>query len=192
MKEKLLLLLKTYALSKKPTLLASGVHSDIYIDCRQVYFQGEALDLIGKLLWRELSLLEHDRRFDACGGMALGAAPLCCALAHRAFNHNRSIPGLIVRKEAKNHGLMCKIEGLKAVAPHAHVILLEDVITTAQSALNAASVLRDAGFSVSHVLALIDREQGGRYKLEEAQIELKSLFTLKDFDYYVDRDERAL
>lgn len=176
---RLLDLLRTYAYEEREVVLASGQKSDFYIDCRQVALMGEGHFLIGRLFLHLVDDLEQrgGARAGACGGMSVGADPLCSALSLTAFLGGRSLPAIYVRKEPKGHGTGAYLEGTKSVPAGARVVLLEDVITTAGSSLKAAERLRANGFVVEDVLTLVDREAGGEEALAAAGLELHALFT---------------
>lgn len=178
---RLFALLKQFAFERREVKLASGQTSNVYLDCRQVYFRGEAHFLIGELFYQKMLELEKTASFGACGGMAMGSIPLAMALSAAAFRRGRELPGSAVRKEVKEHGMSAKIEGNKCLEPGMRVLILEDVVTTASSALAAITELRNAGLNVDTMLALVDREQGGRENLKAAGIELHSLYSLNDF-----------
>lgn len=182
MKERLFALLREYGLRFGDFILASGHKSSVYIDARSVYFRGEGLHLIGELFYQELLNLESQSLvFGASGGMAIGAIPLSCALSLAAFHCGRELPCVVVRKEAKEHGLLAQVEGAKFLAPGTNILLVEDVVTTAASALRARDALVLAGLKVTHVLAIVDREQGGREALSQAGITMNSIFKLSDW-----------
>jgi orotate phosphoribosyltransferase len=92
---------------------------------------------------------------------------------------NRPIPALIIRKEAKGHGTMAYIEG-PSLPQGAKVVVLEDVVTTGQSALKAVERLQAAGYTVDRVISLIDRLQGGGELYESAGLQFEALFTIED------------
>jgi orotate phosphoribosyltransferase len=175
-------LLVDFALERREVILASGQTSDIYLDCRQVYFRGEAHFLIGELFYQKM--LEIEKKFlgfSACGGMAMGSIPLSLALSAAAFRRGRELPGFAVRKDSKDHGMKSIIEGNKCLAPGSQILIVEDVVTTGGSALKAIQELRNVGVNVSHMLAIVDREQGGAQNLLENGVKLEALFSLKDF-----------
>lgn len=181
MMDRLKSLLIEFSLLHKEVTLASGQKSGIYLDCRNLVLRGEAQFLIGELFYEKLLELEKTgSKFDATGGMALGSIALSTALSAAAFRRGRELPGVFVRKEAKDHGLMVKIEGARGLPGKPHILLVEDVITTASSALMAASELRTLGI-ISHCLAIVDREQGGTTNLRDADIIPSALFTLSTF-----------
>lgn len=175
------LLLKD-ALIQKDVVLASGKPSQIYFDCRQIYFRGEAQFIIGELFFKKMRELESlGKFFSACGGMAMGAIPLVAALSSAAFRRGRELPGCVVRKEVKEHGLSQAIEGGSFLHNDCAMLLVEDVVTTGGSVLRAAQVLREAGAKVDTLLCLIDREQGGAVHLADHGISLHPLFTMSEF-----------
>ncbi len=179
----LLGLLKRFAYAKREVTLASGQKSDVYIDCKQILFRGDAQLLIGQQFSLLLQECESSRRvsFAACGGMALGAVPLCAALSMTMMQQGRHLPGVIVRKESKAHGTAANIEGASCVPAGSAIILLEDVVTTGGSTLLAAQRLREASYKVDTVLALVDRLAGGRENLQKEGLCLHALFDLRSF-----------
>lgn len=181
-------LLKRYALMQQPVTLASGGSSSIYIDCRQVYFRGEAQFLLGELFFKKMLEIEAlHKPFLACGGMAMGSIPLTIALTTAAFRRGRPLPGCAVRKESKQHGTQSQIEGSSSLLKGSEVLVVEDVVTTASSAIKAIEALRSAGSCVDTLLCIVDRGQGGRENLAKIDVSLHSLFTLKDLEgLYVD------
>lgn len=182
LKAKLFTLMKDFAIEQREVTLASGQKSNLYIDCRQVYFRGEALYLIGELFFKELQARELSISFDACGGLAMGSIPLSNALSLAAFRRGRELPGFAVRKEVKEHGMQASIEGAKCLTKQSNVLLLEDVVTTGASSIKALTELQARGIHSSCLFALVDREQGGKENLSKMGVSLFSLFTLKDFD----------
>jgi orotate phosphoribosyltransferase len=101
---------------------------------------------------------------DSVGGLTLGADPISYAIAYASAESGTPIRAFTVRKEAKTHGLGRLIEG--PFQQGDRVAVVEDVITTGASAMKAATAIGDAGGHVVGVLALVDREEGGREILE--------------------------
>ena len=111
--------------------------------------------------------------------MTLGADPLVSGVVMLAAQSGIDLNGLIVRKEAKGHGTGAWLEG--PLPPKGSVItVLEDVVTTGGSSLKAVEQLRNQGYSVKQVLAIVDREEGGVEAMFKADLELNSLFFLKE------------
>ncbi len=162
-------------------MLASGRRSTLYVDCRLTTMSPEGQMLIGR---EALAALRHSGwPVDSVGGLTLGADPISYAIAHAsAFEAEAGTGGMIrsftVRKEAKQHGTGKLIEG--PFQPGDHVVVVEDVITTGGSALKAVDAIRAAGGDVLGVLALVDREEGGREAIEAAGLKVISLVTATD------------
>ena len=131
----LLYLLNKDAFKKGKVRLASGQESDFYIDCKQIAFTGRGQSLIGNIFYQMLEDFEKGgNTIDACGGMALGAVPLACALSFTTFLRNkRDLPCLAVRTQMKTHGMGKTVEGATKLKPKALILLVEDVITTGSS-----------------------------------------------------------
>lgn len=172
----LLDLLRTRSLRRGEFVLASGRRSTYYIDCRLTTMSGQGQRLIGAL---GLELLDrHGWAPELVGGLTLGADPVAYALAHRAALVGRKLDGFTVRKEAKSHGTGKLIEG--AELADRSVVVVEDVITTGSSALHAIAAALTAGARVLGVLAVVDRVEGGRERLEAEGWRVLSLVTAED------------
>lgn len=153
--------------------LASGQRSTFYIDARRTTMSGEGLAVIGALGLARLTT----RRWvpDLVGGMTLGADPISYAMAAAARAAGQALDAFTVRKLAKAHGTGKRIEG--CFRPGAAVVVVEDVITTGQSAAEAIAAVTAEGGRVLGVLAVVDREQGGRAALEAAGHAVEVLVT---------------
>ena len=175
-REDFLTLLKEDAYKKGDFKLSSGKKSEHYVNCKPVTLQGDALMFIS---WCMLECLEED--CDAVGGLTLGADPLVAGVAMVSAIEERYLDGLIVRKEPKGHGTKAWIEG-PTLAPGSKVTVLEDVITTGGSAIQAAEKLRDAGYVVENVVAIINRQEGTEADdaMDDADLNLISLFKLEE------------
>lgn len=155
-------------------VLSSGQHSSYYINGKQVTLHPQGALTIGRLL---LSKLPADT--NAVAGLTLGADPIVSAVSVVSALENRPIPALIIRKEAKGHGTRAYIEG-PSLADGAKVVVLEDVVTTGQSAMKAVERLQNAGYRVEQVMALVDRQQGGAQLYESAGLKFETLFTIQE------------
>ena len=122
---------------------------------------------------------EIEDKAVAVGGLTLGADPLVCGVAQRAYySGNRHVDALIIRKNPKGYGTKEVIEGNKP--PEGSLVtVLEDVTTTGGSAMKAVNVLRDAGYVVNRVVAIVDRCEDHKV-WEDNNIEFISLFKLED------------
>ncbi len=174
MKDELLELLKKYAYKKGEFTLSSGKTSEHYINCKPVTLTGRGLTLTSLLMLRELDA-------SIVAGLTLGADPLVSGVALVSALDGRMVNALIVRKEPKGHGTGAWIEGLLP-PKDTKITVLEDVVTTGGSSIKAVNKLRDAGYVVDRVVAVVDRREGGVEAMKEEGLELKSLFTLEDFD----------
>jgi len=175
---RLLELLRKLSLEKRDVTLSSGRKSNYYVDGKQTTLNPEGIYLAGKLLYRRIRSLPV--RADAVGGLTLGADPLVSAIALWSQFEQDPLPAYIVRKEPKGHGTGAWMEGLKNVPPAARVVIVEDVVTTGDSALRAIARSEEAGFQVVKVMALLDRMEGGKEKLKEKGHELESIFNREE------------
>ena len=156
--------------------LASGRSSTLYIDARLTTMSPEGLTIIGAIGLR--TLRDTNWNIQSVGGLTLGADPIAYAIAYASATTNAPIRAFTVRKETKSHGMGRLIEG--PFRPGDHVAVIEDVITTGSSAIRAATAVMDAGGQVAGVLALIDREEGGREAIEEAGFKVVTLIRASD------------
>lgn len=179
----LLELLKRHAYQAGAVTLASGKVSDFYIDCRKVTMRAGGAVAIGARGLRAIEAYEAETGAEvaAIGGLALGAVPVACAVAHAAGRQGRDLDAFAVRATAKAHGAGQRIEGLGHVAPGTEIVVCEDVVTSGGSALKAVEALRAQGHWVRFVLALVDREEGGRAALAEAGLRLEAMYCRRDF-----------
>jgi len=152
-------------------ILASGRESAFYIDARLTTMSPDGLAIIGRF---GLSTLQQSGwRVDAVGGMTLGADPVSYAISYASAGQSHPLRAFTVRKEAKTHGTGKMIEG--PFRSGDRVVVIEDVITTGGSALRAIEAVRAEGGIVSGVLAVVDRQEGGREKLESAGVPVLAL-----------------
>ena len=175
-REELLGLIINGAYKKGEYKLSSGRTSEHYVNCKPITLSGEGLTIASALL---LEFIETDTL--AVAGLTLGADPLVSGVALVSALDSRLVNGLIVRKEAKGHGTQAYIEGL--LPPEGtKITVLEDVITTGGSAIKAATRLRDAGYVVERVVAIVDRQEDKEADefMESVNLELRSLFTLDE------------
>lgn len=155
--------------------LASGKKSSFYVDLKASTLHPEGAAMIGKLAVAKLR--ESGLKVDGVGGLTLGADPIATSVSLAAFSEGLIWPAFIVRKEAKDHGTSKYIEGADDFPKGASLIVLEDVVTTGMSSQIAITRLRDAGFDPVACLTVVDREQGGREKLEAAGVQFLALTT---------------
>lgn len=174
LRQHLLDLLCTLAYKEGDFVLSSGQRSTYYINGKQVTLHPQGALATGRLL---LSMLPADTQ--AVAGLTLGADPIVTAVSVVSAYENRPLPALIIRKEAKGHGTKAYIEGPN-LPDGAKVVVLEDVVTTGQSAMKAVERLRTAGYSVEQVIALVDRLQGGAELYQQSGLKFQALFSIEE------------
>lgn len=173
-RDRLLALLRERSLSFGDFTLASGQRSSYYIDARRTTMSAEGLALIGRLGVDAIRAAGWEA--DAVGGLTLGADPVAYAIARASLDAPPILDAFSVRKAPKQHGARRQIEG--NLGPRTRAIVVEDVVTSGESALTAVEAVRGAGAEVVGVLAVVDREQGGRMRLEAAGLRVVSLATI--------------
>ncbi|MBN8554490.1 MAG: orotate phosphoribosyltransferase [Deltaproteobacteria bacterium] len=176
---RLLEILKEKAYEQKQVTLASGRQSNFYIDVKRVSLLAEGSYLIGRGLFSLIR--ENYKEAVGVGGLTLGADPLATAVALTSFVEKHPLEAFIVRKEAKGHGTGKMIEGGHFLKPQAEVVIVEDVVTSGGSSIEASKKVREHGWTVLGVAAVVDREEGGREALQKEGLKLYSLFRKSDF-----------
>jgi orotate phosphoribosyltransferase len=156
--------------------LSSGREASLYIDARLTTMSPEGLVLIGQLGLRALD--QSGWNVQSVGGLTLGADPVAYAIAYASGLSARPLRAFTVRKEPKSHGTAQLIEG--PFMSGDRVAIVEDVITTGASALRAANAVRLGGGIIAGVLAVVDRNEGGREALEEQGLPVMALTTVAD------------
>jgi orotate phosphoribosyltransferase len=175
---RLLELLKRLAYEEREVVLKSGKKSNFYIDCRQAVLSAEGHFLVGWLFGRLIT--ERAPEVEAVGGVTMGADPLASAVSTISYLGQRPLDAFYVRKELKAHGTSQWIEGSKLLRPGMPVAILEDVVTTGGSALQAIGHAREFGLKVNLIVGLVDREEGGREALEK-EAPLVTLYRRREF-----------
>ena len=173
-KENLLKLLIEKSYKKGNFTLASGKQSAHYLNCKPVSLNGTGLQLISNLF---LELIDSSSK--AVAGLTLGADPLVSGVIVTAASKGLLLDALIIRKELKGYGTKAGLEG-PILNEGTIVTVLEDVVTTAGSAIKAINKLRENNLLVKEVLSIVDRREGGYEALKEKNIKLKSLFSIED------------
>jgi orotate phosphoribosyltransferase len=157
-------------------VLASGRRSSFYIDARVTTMSGDGLTVIGGLGLDRLAVRGWTPR--AVGGLTLGADPVAYALALTAWRRGQLLDAFTVRKQPKNHGTGKRIEG--CFLPGYPVVVVEDVLTTGTSARDAISAVEAEGGQVLGVMAVVDRQEGGREAIERGGYLVEALLTVSD------------
>lgn len=170
----LLDLICTAAYKEGDFVLSSGQKSSYYINGKQATLHPQGGTMVGRLL---LNCLPAET--VGVGGLTLGADPMVTAISVAATYDGQSVTPLIVRKAAKGHGTQAYIEG-PTLPEGSPVVVIEDVVTTGQSAMTAVERLRAAGYEVKTILALVDRQQGGGELYAAASLQFEALYTIAE------------
>jgi len=172
MKNRLIVLVleKAFKYSEEPVFkLVSGKMSNYYFNCKAVTLHPEGMHLIGNLIFD----LIRDLNVKGVGGLTLGADPIACAVSYTSYLKGHPIEAFIVRKTAKSHGTQSWIEG--NVKKGDKVVIIDDVITTGKSTIEAINRAREEGLHVVKVISFIDRQEGGREAIESSGYTLDAL-----------------
>jgi len=170
-----LIIERSFRFSDKPTFrLASGRLSSYYFNCKPTTLNGEAMYLIGHIIY---DIIRNRRSWNvsAVGGLTLGADPIANAVAYTSYLKGDPVEAFVVRKEPKKHGTMLWIEG--SVKKGDRIVIIEDVITTGGSTLKAIERARRSGLRIEGVVVLVDRQEGGREAIESGRIPVEAVFT---------------
>ena len=155
-------------------VLSSGATSNYYIDVRKTSLHPEGLKLIARLFWEQL----QQDQVTAIGGLTLGADPLVAGVMWHSHEVGKPLEGFLVRKVAKDHGMRGQVEG--NLAGHKRVAILDDVITSGESALIAAESAESYKAEVVRILTVVDREQGAAQTFQQRGYPYTSLFAIDD------------
>jgi orotate phosphoribosyltransferase len=153
--------------------LASGKKSSYYVNSKKVLFHAEAISLLGELLYETT----NDLDFQAIGGLEVGAIPMAAAALTAFHRHGRPLEGFFVRKETKGHGSKDRVEG--QVNRGDNVVVIDDVLTTGGSVIQAIEAVEALGATVVRVVCICDRLQGAKEAL--AKYDFRPIFTIRDF-----------
>jgi orotate phosphoribosyltransferase len=178
----LLALLKEKSVFRGDFKLASGGRSPCYIDCRLTTFDGKGASLVGQLMHQLIRKTEREKavHIDAVGGLTMGADPVALAVGMASFSAKDQPPLNVfsVRKEPKAHGQTKLIEG--NFQKGNTVVVIDDVVTRGESTLKAIDAVEKEGGRIAFVAVLVDRQEGGRQRIEERGHAVVSLFTKED------------
>ncbi|MDI6729045.1 MAG: orotate phosphoribosyltransferase [Thermodesulfovibrionales bacterium] len=164
MRERLIRLIyeRAFKYSEEPIFkLVSGRMSNYYFNCKMVTLNPEGMYLIGNIIFDMIK----DMKVKGIGGLTLGADPIADAVAYTSYLKKKPIEAFVVRKSAKSHGTMQWIEG--DVKAGDRVVIVDDVITTGKSTIEAITRAREAGLQIVKVIALVDRQEGGYENIME-------------------------
>ncbi len=170
MRERLIRLIyeRAFKYSEEPIFkLVSGRMSNYYFNCKMVTLNPEGMYLIGNIIFDMIK----DMKVKGIGGLTLGADPIADAVAYTSYLKKKPIEAFVVRKSAKSHGTMQWIEG--DVKAGDRVVIVDDVITTGKSTIEAITRAREAGLQIVKVIALVDRQENGYENIAEALKDIK-------------------
>ena len=174
--------LRRHALVVGEVTLTSGAKAQYYVDAKRAILRPAGFDALAELV----AAYAREWEATAVGGLTMGAdAPACAALAGGA-----DVKAFFVRKEAKAHGLQRKIEG-PPLEPGERCLIVEDVVTSGGSTVQAIEAVRAEGHDVVGVVSILDRLAGGGAKIALASSDApyEALATIDDV--YPDRPDRA-
>ena len=182
LKEQLRALLQEKSVCHGEFTLASGAKSDFYVDARVTTLDPRGACLIGEIGWALVkeTAAKLGRRVNAIGGLTVGADPIALSIGVAAHRQDPSVPLQVftVRKSAKKHGRQKRIEG--NFSPGDSVVIVDDVITTGGSTLQAIDAIEAAGGKIAFVIVLVDRQEGGRENIEKRDYKVVPIFTRAD------------
>ena len=178
-KEQLLEILKEKSVCRGAFTLASGAQSDFYVDAKLTTSNPRAALLVGRVGWELVKQTARARNvhIDSIGGLTMGAdwMALSIGIAAHLENSQAALRVFSVRKSAKEHGRLKRIEG--NFSPGDSVVVVDDVITTGGSTIQAIDAIEEAGGRIAFVIALVDRQEGGRENIEKRGHKVVPIFT---------------
>lgn len=159
-----------------PIQLSSGKMSDRYFDGRKVTLDPKGVTLFARAI---LELVDI-KKIDAVGGPSIGADPIATAVSVLAYLDKKiEIPAFLIRKEPKTYGLQKQVEGAD-LRPGMNVLIVEDIVTTGKSILNAIGAVELLGAKAAQIVCLLDRDEGGMDALRPYRY--TPLFTRKEVE----------
>ena len=177
--DRLLDLLRERGFRRGQFVLSSGKSSDFFIDCKPAVLLAEGHALVGRALLERIR--DEIGSVSAVAGVELGGCPLASAVACASWADDEPIDAVYIRKSSKAHGTGKLLEGAERLAPNAKLVIVEDTVTTGGSTLRAVQAVRDAGFEVAGVIAVVDRLEGGAEAIREAGVAFSTLYDRTDF-----------
>ena len=156
--------------------LVSGKTSSYYFDSKLLTMDPVGARAVGGYFVNKLRFADA----QAVGGMAVGAIPLVSAVTAIGSAEGYGLPSFYVRKEPKSHGTQNLIEGKFPDDPNAPVAIMDDVVTAGGSILQAIDAVETRGNPITEVMCILDRNEGGRERLQERGYELKAMFSVED------------
>jgi orotate phosphoribosyltransferase len=177
MKKELIDLLckRAFKYSEEPVFrLVSGNMSNYYFNCKTVSLHPEGMYLIGNIIFDMIK----ESGIKGIGGLTLGADPIAVAVAYTSYLRKDPVEAFVIRKNAKSHGTMQWVEG--NVSAGDRVVILEDVITTGNSTIEAINKAKEAGLEIIRIIALVDRQEGGKKNIEDLGFRVDAIANLDE------------
>jgi orotate phosphoribosyltransferase len=154
--------------------LVSGRMSHYYVNCKPTILDPKGMFLVGHLAFDCIKDLD----VQGVGGLTFGADPVAMATAFASYLKEKPVKAFSIRKTQKDHGIVKWVEGdMKAGE---RVVILEDVVTTGGSTIKAVERARSEGLDVVKVVAVVDRQEGGREAIQASVASMESLVTIDD------------
>ncbi len=182
LKDRLRDILQEKSVCRGKFTLASGAQSDWYIDAKQTTHDPAAAILVGRVAWDLVRKVARELKVsvDSIGGLTMGADPIASSIGSRAHLDDPSskVQTFVVRKAPKAHGRHKLIEGNFSAGDS--VVIVDDVITTGGSTLQAIDAVKEAGGRIAFVIVLVDRQEGGRENIEKHGYRVVPIFTRED------------
>jgi orotate phosphoribosyltransferase len=182
LKEQLRKILNEKSVCHGDFTLASGAKSDFYVDAKLTTSNPRAALLVGRVGWNLIQEIAAARKVNvkSIGGLTMGADWMALSIGIAAHIEDPETPVQIfsVRKAAKEHGRLKRIEG--NFSPGDSVVVVDDVITTGGSTIQAIDAIKEAGGHIAFVIVLVDREEGGRQAIERLGHMVVPIFTRSD------------
>jgi orotate phosphoribosyltransferase len=175
----LLELLRERGFRRGHFVLSSGKESDFFIDCKPAVLLAEGHALVGQALLERIG--DTLGPVSAVAGVELGGCPLASAVACASWASGSAIDAVYIRKSTKEHGTKKMLEGADHLGPGAKLAIVEDTVTTGGSTLRAAHAVREAGFEVAGIVAVVDRLEGGSQAIRDAGFAFSALYDRTDF-----------
>jgi orotate phosphoribosyltransferase len=175
LRTKLFNLIKERSFKTGDVVLASGKESTFYFDMKPTMLDPEGAGWLAELILHELQGVPA----DCIGGLVMGAVPIISPVAAKSGKYGRRLRGFFIRKEPKDHGTKKLIEGDSIEGEN--VVILDDVTTSGDSAMQAVKIAQEAGAKVTLVLSIVDREEGASELYAREGIEFRRLFRAGQF-----------
>ena len=173
---------QSYLKSEESFTLSTGAQSKDFFDMKQVSLDPPVLSQLTDYIRIEMIPSLMDQQIpDAIGGPAIGAIPTVVSLCMSYFRDNEEVFPVIVRKEKKGYGTEHHVEATKRSDTALSFLLIDDVLTSGVSLVEAIRILREFGFKVDHCITIINRQEGGEEKVIAEGVRYKSIFTADEF-----------